>query len=546
MDRAALSRTLAHIARLLALKGENTFKVRAFENAAEIVAGREDIEALIREKRLESVEGIGKAIAGVLTELAATGRSAVVDSLEAEVPATLPDLLQVPGLGVKKATALWKELGVTSLGELEYAIHENRLVALPGFGVKTQEKLAAGLGFVTAQGARWKLPEATRRAEEARDLLLSPAGLAARVTRVEVAGELRRGMETVDGVVLVVACEAPEKLPPVPDRPGAPPVTLDAGPLAAFGNRLLQSTGSARHVQQLTSLGPRDALDIPALEERDLYGRLGLPWIPPELREGSCEIDLATRNDLPRLVEQADLRGILHVHTTYSDGRGTLEEMLRRTAGLGYSWVGISDHSPAAAYARGLTPERVHEQWREIEKLRPRFPSLTVFRGTEADILPDGSIDYGDAFLAGFDFVIASVHSGFHLQRAEQTARLVRAVRNPRVTLLGHATGRLLLSRRGIDVDLPAVLAAAGEAGTGVEINASPHRMDLDWRLGETARRAGVFTSIDPDAHAPADLENVRWGVLAARKAGFTPSSVLNTLEAGAAAERLAASRARA
>jgi DNA polymerase (family X) len=546
VDRHAISEKLAHIARLLALKGENPFKVRAFENGAEIVAGLPDLESLLAQKKLETTPGIGKAIAAVVTELAATGQTATLESLEKEVPSTLPELLRVPGLGVKKATALWKELGITSLGELEYAIRENRLAALPGFGARTQEKFASGIQLVRSGSGRWRLPEAMKRLDEAKALLLSPAARDAGISRVEIAGELRRGMETVDGLVLVVACVAPEKLPLLAEVPGVPPVTVDAGPEANFGNRLLQRTGSERHIDLLRARDGNGGLRIPSFEEKDLYERLGLPHIPPELREGNDEVERAANGTLPRLVEQADLRGLFHVHSTYSDGRATLEENFRRIAELGYSYVGITDHSPSAAYARGLTPARVHEQWKEIDRLRPRFPGLTIFRGTEADILADGSIDYGDEFLAGFDFVIASVHSAFHLPRREQTARLVRAVRNPRVTLLGHATGRLLLSRRGIDVDLPAVLAAAGTAGTGVEINASPYRMELDWRLGAEARAAGVFTSIDPDAHALHELDDVVWGIRVARKAGFSPEAVLNTLPADRVAARLAAARARA
>lgn len=545
MEKSAVADALQRIAQLLALKGENPFKIRAFENAAEAVTGVPDLPALVREGKLETVRGIGKAIAAEIAALEATGTSPALASLEKEVPATLPDLLRIPGLGTKKAAVLWKDLGVASLGELAYAIRENRLIALPGFGEKTQKKIDDGLRFVRSTEGQWRLPDAAARAKEAKAFLLSPAAKAAGVTRVEVAGELRRGCEVVSAVSLVVACERPEKLPAIADKPGAPPVLVDAGRTEDFGNRLLRSTGSDAHVAALEARGVRGALQSPTFEESDLYDRLGLPPIPPELREGRGEIALAEAGRLPRLVEAADIRGLFHLHTTYSDGSATLEETFRRAVELGHSYVGITDHSPAAAYARGLSPERVKEQWAEIEALRARFPSLTVFRGTEADILADGSIDYGDDFLAGFDFVIASVHSAFHLPRAEQTVRLVRAVRNPRVTMLGHATGRLLLARAGFDVDLAAVLAAAGEAGCGVELNASPYRLDLDWRQGDAARSAGVFTSINPDAHGLDGLEDVAWGLLAARKAGFSAAEVLNAGDPAAVSEKLARLRAR-
>ena len=545
MDKGAVAEALERIAQLLALKGENPFKVRAFENAAATVTGIPDLDAFVRDGKLETVKGIGKAIAAEIAALAATGTSPALATLEKEVPATLPELLRIPGLGTKKAAVLWKDLGVASLGELAYAIRENRLVTLPGFGEKSQKKIDEGLRFVRSTEGRWRISEAAARAEEAKAFLLSPAAKAAGVTRVEIAGELRRGCETIGGIALVVACERPEKLPAIPKKPAAPPVTVDAGSGQDFGNRLLRATGSDAHLLALEGRDPHGALRSPAFEEPVLYERLGLPPIPPELREGRGEVEMAAGGALPRLLEAEDLQGLFHLHTTFSDGSATLEETFRRAVELGYSYVGITDHSPAASYARGLTPDRVKEQWAEIGALRPKFPSLTVFRGTEADILPDGSIDYGDDFLAGFDFVIASVHSAFRLPRAEQTARLVRAVRNPRVTMLGHPTGRLLLARAGFDVDMDAVLAAAGEAGCGVELNASPYRLDLDWRLGGAARAAGVFTSINPDAHDLDGLLDAAWGVRLARKAGFGAGDVLNARSAEEVSARLARLRDR-
>jgi len=545
VDRDAVSAALERIAELLALKGENPFKVRAFENAAATVAGLSDLGALVRDGKLVTVRGIGPSIATEISALVETGSSPALASLEKEIPATLPALLRIPGLGTKKAAALWKELGVTSMGELEYAIRENRLVTLPGFGAKTQAKLAEGLLFVRSTEGRWRLPAAEDRAADVQALLLSGARKAG-LSRMEIAGELRRGCETVSGVVIVVACERPEALPLVPEKPGAPPVTVDAGPTETFGNRLLRATGSEAHLAALEERDASGALRAPSAEEPALYERLHLAFVPPELREGTGEVEEAAAGSLPGLLAAADVRGLFHVHSTWSDGKATLDEIFRRAVELGHAYVGITDHSPAAAYARGLSVARVTEQWAEIESLRPKFPSLRILRGTEADILADGEIDYGDDFLAGFDFVIASVHSAFHLSRAEQTARLVRAVRNPRVTMLGHATGRLLLAREGFDVDLAEVLAAAGGSGCGVELNASPWRLDLDWRWGETARRHGVFTSINPDAHDLEGLRDVRWGVLAARKARFGAADVLNALAPDALSAKLARLRARA
>lgn len=536
---------LEEIGLLLALAGENPFKVRAFEGAARTIARLEEYDDLVRRGALGTVKGIGKAIAEVVAELEARGTSSLRDELKARFPAGLFDLLRIPGLGPKKASVLFTDLGVGSLGELEYAIRENRLVTLPGFGEKSQDKLREGLAFVAASSGRFRLDQAAARARQAVALLLSPAAAAAGVVRVEVAGDLRRAMETVSEVVVAVACARPEALPAVPPAEGQPPVRVVASRPERFGNLLVAATGSDAHLEALAALGSPAALEAPAATEEEVYARLSLAFVPPELREGRGEVARAASGGF-RLVSDGDVRGLFHLHTTWSDGRATVEETLRQASARGHAYVGVTDHSPAAAYAGGLTADRVRAQWDEIEALRPRFPGVTVLRGTEADILPDGSIDYGDDFLAGFDFVIASVHSAFHLPRAEQTARLVKAVRNPRVTMLGHATGRILLARAGFDVDIEAVLLAAGEAGCGVEINASPYRLDLDWRLGEAARAAGVFTSINPDAHDVPGLDDVAWGVKAARKAGFAPEHVLNTADAGEVVRRLAALRARA
>jgi DNA polymerase (family 10) len=314
---------------------------------------------------------------------------------------------------------------------------------------------------------------------------------------------------------------------------------------SSFGNVLLSATGGEAHLEALRARAKGDELTRPATAEAEIYRRLSLPFIPPELREGRGEVELAASGRLPRLVEAADLAGMFHVHSTHSDGRATFAQTFQRLVALGYSYVGVTDHSPSAVYARGLSPERLEVQWAEIESLRPRFPTLTIFRGTEADILVDGSIDYPDEVLAKFDFVIASVHSAFHLPPDEQTERLKRAVSNPRVTMLGHVTGRRLLARSGLNADLPAVLAAAAASGCLVETNGSPHRLELDWRLGEAARAAGVVTSINPDAHDLPALEHVRWGVAVARKAGFQKDDVLNTRPAAAVASALEELRAR-
>ena len=546
MERAAIARHLEEIALLLSLKGENPFAVRAFENAAHTVADLPDLPQRLAEGRLQDVPGIGKAIRQVLEDLATTGRSRAMDGLRAELPPGLPELVKVPGLGPKRIAALWKEQGITSLDELENAIRDGALKGAQGFGPKTTTKLMEGLAFVRATAGRFLLPKALEHAERVREAFLASADAArAGVTRVELAADLRRGMESACGIVLAVACERPRDLSPFREELGVPPVSLVASRPEAFGTAWLLATGSSSHLALLNERDGGAALTRPAASEEEIYERLGLPFIPPELREGKDELELAASGALPELIGAGDLGGAFHVHSTYSDGKATLREVLQRAVELGWSFVGISDHSPAAAYANGLTPERVDKQWAELDALRAEFPSLTVFRGTEADILTDGSIDYGDEFLSRFDFVIASVHSSLQLDSARQTERLIRAVRNPRVTLLGHATSRLLLERNGFEVDMPAVLAAAGEAGCGVESNGAPRRMELDWRLGAVARRHGVFTSANPDAHDLPALSHVRWAATVARKAGFRRADVLNAGDAASVGRRLAELKSR-
>jgi DNA polymerase (family 10) len=546
VDRREVSRVLSEIATLLTLRGENVFKVRAYDSAAETLRELPRFEELADRGELASLPGIGKGIVETVTELRKTGRSALHQSLLQEFPAGVFDLMRIPSLGPKKAAALVKEHGIGTLEDLAAALEDGSLAGAAGFGAKTLVKLGEGVRFVQQTSGRWRLPDALREAERARDAFaVSPEAVRAGVTRVEIAGEVRRALEVATCVVLAVAAERPEDLPNEIEAERVPRVSIHAAPPSEFGNTLLRATGSAAHLETLRARNAA-ALAEPAGSEEEIYARLGLAFVPPELREGRGEVELAAKGELPRLVEPGDIRGPFHVHSTYSDGRAPLAETFRRAVELGFEYVGVTDHSPAAIYARGLTPERLEDQWAEIERLRESFPSLTIFRGTEADILADGSIDYPDDVLARFDFVIASVHSAFHLPEKLQTERLIAAVSNPRVTMLGHVTGRRLLQRSGLTADLSAVLAAAAVSGCLVETNGSPHRLELDWRLGEEARRAGVKTSVNPDAHDLPALEHVRWGVAVARKAGFRKEDVLNTGSAAEVGARLAELRARA
>jgi len=550
---------------MLELAGENPFKVRAYENGARAILGFSgDLGRAVETGELRSVKGIGAGLFANVERLVRTGSLPYYDELRARFPPGLRECLRVPGLGARKAKQVWDAIGVDSLDALEAACRDGRLARVPGFGAKSVEKILRGIGTVRRGAGRFKYSRARARAEEVLLGILATPG----VRRAEIAGSLRRRCETVRGADFVAETSDPLELASSFGRlPGVADVdeeesresgrlaarlvdgllaTVVVGPAEAYAAALLHATGSEAHVAKLASRAAergmrleRDGLydgatgaAVPAGSEEEIYRRLDLPFIAPELRETGVEVDAAGEGRLPKLVDQSDLQGLIHVHTTESDGRDSLEDMLEAVRARGYRWVAITDHSESAGYAGGMSRERALAQRAAIAALRPRFPELAIYHGTEADILADGSIDYGDEFLEGFDVVVASVHSRFGLSREEQTARLVRAVRNPRVTVLGHLTGRLLLSRDPIAVDVEAVLDAAAESGCAVEINCLPDRLDLDWRYAPGAVARGIALAIDPDAHSVADLDGISYGLGIARKGWITAAATLNAKSA--------------
>jgi DNA polymerase (family X) len=557
MERKQVARVLNETAQMLRLAGANRFKVQAYEKASRAVLEFSgDLAEAVRTRKLREVPGIGDTIFGNVEALMTTGRLRLHDDLRASFPPGLEECLRVPGLAARKLKALYDALGVDSLEALERACLDGRLENVPGFGKKSAEHILRGIGMVRASAGLFLYPAARARAQ-ALASWLEASGLA---LDVAVAGSLRRAREVVRNVNLAASSyDAPALSEAFRAHPEVVE-TISSGPAHAsvlfldglsadlrvvapedFPAALLNFTGSREHVAglrahartrgaELTELGLFTAgLRVPAGSEADLYAALDLSYVEPELREGHGEIEAAAEGRLPALVSEEDLRGLFHVHTDASDGRDSLETMVRATRDAGYRYVAITDHSKSAGYAGGLSEERVRSQRAQIRDLRRRFPELRIFHGSEADILADGSIDYGDEFLGEFDLVVASMHSGFRLPREEQTARLVRAVRNPRVSILGHPTGRLLLSREAVPADMEAVIDAAAEAGCALEINASPHRMDLDWRLVRRAVERGVPLAIDPDAHSTRELGYVPYGVAMARKGWAGPSGVLNT-----------------
>jgi DNA polymerase (family 10) len=565
-DKHELARIFSEIAVLLELKGENPFRIRAYETAARILEELdEDLESFVASGRVDTTKGIGQALGQKIREFVATGRLAYFEDLRAAVPAVLFELVRIPGLGPKKALQLHEKLGINSIGELEYACRENRLAALPGFGAKTQEKILEGIDYLKRFQGQYLLVDAWPLAEKIAAVLGAQPG----VTATAVAGSIRRRKETVKDVDIVVAAAEPAAVAEaVAGLPGVESV-LGQGPTKTtvklangmnmdvravnpdkFAAALHHFTGSKEHHVKLRGLAKDKGLKIneygvetaggerlAVADEAALYRALGLAYIEPELREDCGEIEAAAAGALPALVTDGDIRGVFHVHTTFSDGSATPAEMAEAARSRGWRYLGVSDHSRTAVYARGLRLETVIEQRREIERLNAADSGFTLFAAIECDILPDGSLDYPDEVLAEFDFVIASVHSAFRQSEADMTRRIVKAMENRYVGILGHPTGRILLARDGYAVDLDAVIAAAATTGTVIEINASPYRLDLDWRWCRKAKDAGVVLAINPDAHAPAELDYVRYGVAVARKGWLTAADIVN---ARPAAEALA------
>ena len=560
MNKREIAAILEEIAFLLELKGENPFKVKAYAIGARVIESLPEEPAVLAQKGiLRNVKGIGEGLAGTVTELVTTGASTLHKELKASFPAGVMEMTGIPGLGPKKIRAIYENLGVGSVGELEYACIENRLVGLQGFGQKTQEKILAGIRqFKRRQGFHLF----ANVIDEA-DLILETVRRAPGVIHADHAGEIRRRLEVVQSLALVVAGSQPkalaEVLRSVPDvtqvehqleariitarSPQGLPVTLTLVDAANYGWELLRATGSTEHVEALTRRLQTRSAQLQGASEEAVYAAAGLPFIQPELREGHGEIELAERGRLPVLLEPGQIQGVFHNHTVYSDGSATLEQMVEAARSLGYRYIGISDHSQSAFYANGLKEDRIRAQHAEIAAVQKKFPDIRIFKGIEADILADGAMDYPDEVLATFDFVIASVHSRFNLSGDDQTNRICRALANPYVTMLGHATGRLLLSRDGYRVDMKKVLDAAAEHKKIVEINANPHRLDLDWRLCGYAKEKGVAFSINPDAHSTEGLEVVPFGINVARKGGVTAEDVVNTLPVEAMASRLQAMR---
>ncbi len=560
MKKEDVAAILEEIGVLLELKGENPFKTRAYHNAARLVKSLSaDLVDLVQSGEIRNIKGIGSALADKITELVTTGRLEYYENLRAEFPDSLLELLRIPGLGPKKIKKLYEELGIQSIKDLELACRKHQLAALEGFGARTEQKILEGIQFIKQHSDRHLYHVALAAGER---LFQHVAGHPA-VIRAQLAGSLRRCKETVKDIDIVASAEEKDRdaiMEHFTQQPGVQTVVAKGRTKSSiiteegiqadlrivsdkqFPYALHHFTGSREHNTAMRSharklgikmneygLFREDESLIPCRNEEEIFAALGMDYIPPELREDMGEIEAALEHRLPKLVETSEIRGIIHAHTTESDGANTLEEMVEACRKMGMQYLGISDHSQSVYYANGLSVERLREQRRRIDELNQKYPDFRIFHGTECDILSDGSLDYPDEVLAELDFVIISVHQKLNMSEQEATERIIKAMAHPLVTILGHPTGRLLLSREGYPLNYAELFAAAKEYNVIIEINANPHRFDLDWRYVREARDQGIMLSINPDAHSVAGLSDTFLGVGIARKGWLTAADVLNT-----------------
>lgn len=528
---------LREYAQRSALGGGNPYRAKAYSRAADsLTALAVPIERLVEEDRLTEIPGVGDAIADIIIKLHRTGTHPSLEKLRQEVPAGVLELLSVPGLRPEKVLRLYKDLGVTSLAELEEAAKEDRIKKAKGLGSALQTKILQNLAIAKSGEGRLHLHRAAALLKHAKDSLQKARP---ELKRLTTAGDFRRGCELVSDLAIVA--EAP--------RSGCEPHVIDSGGLQVhltdrkrFGAALLHATGSAAHLEQLRALAEKKKMRLEqnglhkgrsliASAEEDIYRALGLPFIEPELREGVGEIERALKGKLPRLVTDRDLRGIVHCHTDASDGTETLDTMAKATRKRGFEYFGVADHSKSAHYAGGLSLEQIKEQHQEADRLNKKSgKDFRILKGIESDILADGALDYPDDVLESFDFVVASIHGRFKLDRKAQTERLLRAIANPYTTIIGHMTGRQLQRRPGYEIDVEKVLRSCAKHDVAVEINAHPWRLDLDWRWHQAALEYGCMMSINPDAHSIAELDHMHWGVEMARKGGVPADRVLNAM----------------
>jgi DNA polymerase (family 10) len=562
MDPRRVAHILSRISSLLELSGVDRFRARAYRGAADAVRSltTDDVTPFFRSGELASLPGVGPATLSVIEEVIETGESTYLNRLLETIPEGLAEVARVPGLTAAKAALLHRELGVESLDDLEAAAMDGRLATVRGFGEKTVKRVRRGIEVVRGRSGRLRYKPALIEAQRSAQQIQSHPD----VVRVEPAGELRRIANVVNDIVLVAECsgDANHVMREIADGAGVleservgaamhirfvddTQIQLVCASATAFAFELWRATGNAEHVAAVLAHARSRGIEVSASElrdkrgatisitsEADIYDAFGMQFVVPELREGSGEVEAATRGALPELLRREDIRGVLHCHSAYSDGSVPIAEMAAAARERGWDYLGISDHSQAAFYAGGLKPDDVRKQHDEIDRLNSQFTDFRILKGIECDILGDGELDYDKSLRGTFEYVIGSVHSRFSMDRETMTARVLAAMDDPTMTILAHPTGRLLLEREPYDLDLDAVIEKAASNGVAIELNADPARLDLDWRWCRTAHQRGVLIEIGPDAHSPRGLDHTWFGVLLARKAWLSAADVLNTRSA--------------
>jgi len=558
MNNDQIAAMLKEIADILDIKGENPFKVRAYRRAHDAIRGlSEDLSTIHAEGRLLDIDGIGKGIGEHIDDLFSTGHMSYYEEARSSIPIGLLDILNVPGLGPKKVRMLWDKLGISTLDQLDSAARLHQIRELAGMGAKSEENILNGIEVVRQGLERKTLGEATQLAEQIVRSLEQVSG----VERLVPAGSVRRARETIGDIDILAVAADPEKVmtsftsldiveeilahgptkSSIRTRQGIQ-VDLRVVPEDSFGAALQYFTGSKQHNVHLRSLAQKCSLkineygvfdekdsSIAGTSEQQVYAALGMDFIPPEMREDTGEIEAALEHNVPQLVEQTDIRGEIHAHSTYSDGHNTIEEVARAAQGRGYKYIVITDHSKSLTVANGLDEKRLLEQAEEVAAVNKKMKDFRVLRGIEVDILADGSLDLNDDALAELDLVIASIHSGFQQSKERITDRICSAIENPHVDVIGHPTGRLINRRPSYEVDVDQMLRAAVDTGTALELNAHYMRLDLRDTHLRRARQLGAMIAIGTDAHVIHDMDMIRYGVATARRGWMGPEHILNT-----------------
>lgn len=537
MTNKEIAKQFQYLAEIMELHEDNPFKIKSYLNAYLTIRKLPEPLAEIPQAEIEKIKGIGSSTSASIRELLDTGHMQALDKFEEKTPQGVREMLQIPGFGPKKIRVIWKELGVETIGELRYACTENRLVELKGFGEKTQEDLRQKLEYFQKSQGKYLYADL---AVAANSLLESLKQLLP-TAKISLTGAIRRRNNIVESIEMVIGnsgdisqifdnqllTKKSEKENTILAQTADElPVTIYRCDPTEFGSKLFRYSAGEEFLKGF--MEKNKGSDFKGLEnESAIFEKAGLPYLEPELREHSWSLG----RTFTKLIEPTDIRGVVHAHSTWSDGLHTLRQMAEHARNLGYSYLGITDHSKSAFYANGLKENRLVEQWAEIEALNVELAPFRIFKGIESDILNDGSLDYPEELLAGFDFIIASVHSNLRMDEEKATQRLLKAVENKYTTILGHPTGRLLLSRQGYPIDHRKVIDACAANGVSIELNANPHRLDLDWTWIPYALEKNVLISINPDAHSTGGIHDIQYGVFSARKGGLTPEQCLTSME---------------